>query len=342
MLKNSWIYSGGIIVFAGILFVINSCNKENNDKTSLKNTPPHAAFTISPYTGDTETIFHFDASSSSDPEDAGFDLMVRWDWENDSTWDTDWLYEKEMDHTFSHEGRKNVSLEVKDKQEYTGDVVNKLIVINNEGGTGEPCPGIPSFQYQGRWYNTTLIGSQCWMKENLNFETPGSYCYDDDTNNCTLYGRLYRWETIMNGESSSNKVPSGVRGICPEGWHIPGDEEWKILEGKVDSIYSIGDTIWDRWGGRGYDAGQRLKSVSGWASNGGGTDVYNFSALPGGYRLTDSYTSLKGSGEWWSSTSSADQYHESAWCRRLYYGTDYISRIYRLNEYGLSVRCLKD
>ena len=133
-------------------------------------------------------------------------------------------------------------------------------------------------------YNTVLIGSQCWMKENLNYATGNSWCWGNNSSNCDTYGRLYDWATIMNGESSSNGVPSGVQGICPTGWHVPSDEEWKILEGTVDSQYGVGDPEWDDTGYRGYDAGNNLKSTNGWNLGGNGTDSYGFTALPGGYR----------------------------------------------------------
>ena len=74
-------------------------------------------------------------------------------------------------------------------------------------------------------YTTVQIGTRCWMKENLNYVTGNSWCYNDNTDNCDTYGRMYDWNTIMNGASSSNSVPSGVQSICPDGWHLPSDAE---------------------------------------------------------------------------------------------------------------------
>src|ERR1035438_4575700 len=73
-----------------------------------------------------------------------------------------------------------------------------------------PCPETPTVTYAGKTYNTVHIGSQCWLKENLDVGTRinGSndqknngiiekYCYNDDTANCTKYGGLYQWDEVM-------------------------------------------------------------------------------------------------------------------------------------------------
>ncbi len=208
------------------------------------------------------------------------------------------------------------------------------------GGTGEPCPGTPTVYYQGQTYNTVLIGNQCWMKENLNYATGNSWCYDNITSNCNTYGRLYLWATLMNGEASSNSVPSGVQGICPSGWHIPSDEEWKILEGTVDTEFEVGHEEWDIIGFRGIDAGQRLKTTTGWSSN-TGTDIYGFSALPGGCRYSDGYFYHLGDVTYfWSST----EYDSSSdWYRYLGgYGYDEVGRSHNSEGGGFSARCVKD
>lgn len=78
-------------------------------------------------------------------------------------------------------------------------------------------------------YCTKKVGDQCWMGDNLNYGVMGStkYCYNDQLSNCNVYGGLYTWALAMNGETSSDKVPSGVEGICPQGWHIPSYTEWQ-------------------------------------------------------------------------------------------------------------------
>jgi len=186
------------------------------------------------------------------------------------------------------------------------------------------------------------------MKENLNvgIRIDGSaeqadnsiiekYCYDDYELNCNVYGGLYQWNEMM--EYSAQK---GVKGICPTGWHIPTDEEWKILEGTVDSQYGVGDPEWDKSNVyRGYDAGKSLKTTTGWSSN-TGTDAFDFSALPGGDLDTNNNYGGSGSfGYWWSSTESGS---ENAWSRILGYLGDGVYRDGINKNGGFSARCLKD
>ncbi len=78
----------------------------------------------------------------------------------------------------------------------------------------------------GQEYEWVKIGDQVWMAENLNYA-------QHDEGNSGRYGRLYDWAAVMQGENSSNNNPSGVQGVCPDGWHVPSDEEWKELEMKL-------------------------------------------------------------------------------------------------------------
>ncbi len=193
------------------------------------------------------------------------------------------------------------------------------------GGSGNSCPGIPTITYQGQTYNTVLIGEQCWLKENMNYETGNSWCYANNQTNCETYGRLYDWETAL--------------GVCPSGWHLPTDEEWKILEGTVDGQYSVGDPEWDQAGWRGLDVGKNLKSNSGWSSNGNGLDLFGFSVLPGGYGIGSYFDFLGEIGYFWSSTPYDNQ---KAWERIFNFENDKSFRGNFDKAWARSVRCLKD
>jgi uncharacterized protein (TIGR02145 family) len=214
--------------------------------------------------------------------------------------------------------------------------------------TNIPCPGMPTVEYEGQVYNTIQIFSLCWMKENLNVgmmipgeqemsdnDTIEKYCYNNNTNNCNKYGGLYQWNETMQYTTQL-----GIQGICPPGWHVPSDEEWKILEGTVDSQYGVGDPVWDHMEERGYDAGKNMKSTSGWNSVNNGTDLYGFTALPGGFRYTDgSFYYLGNYGYWCSSTEISGSY---ALRRYLYFNSDDVHRYYYWKTSGFPLRCLKD
>jgi uncharacterized protein (TIGR02145 family) len=123
-------------------------------------------------------------------------------------------------------------------------------------------------------YKWKLIDTQVWMAENLNYETSGSVCYEENPANCEIYGKLYNWKTAT--------------AACPSGWHLPIKEEWDAL------IEYAG----------GLKAATKLKAESDyWNSNGYGTDDYGFAALPGGRGNSDGTFSSEGlSGYWWTST----------------------------------------
>ena len=134
----------------------------------------------------------------------------------------------------------------------------------------------------------------------------------------------------------------GWQGICPTGWHLPTDEEWKLLEGAVDSHYGIGDPEWDfssRF--RGYNAGKNLKTTSSWMAGGNGTDLFGFSGLPGGYRAENGGFGIITDGYWWSSSEWED-FTGYGWRRNLTYNNSKAKREVDTKERGFSVRCLKD
>lgn len=198
----------------------------------------------------------------------------------------------------------------------------------------------------GNQYSTVQIGNQCWFSENLaylpavsppsegSYEDPLYYVYGYNsystseaiaTQNYQTYGALYNW------------VASST--ACPQGWYLPTDNDWKILEGFVDSQYGIGNPVWDFASWRGFDVGKNLKTIDGWYIN-SGTDLRGFSALPGGYRdLDGNFTSLSIGGVWWSSSPNSAT---TSWSRFLH---GYYDESYRNNDntdYGFSVRCLKN
>ena len=224
----------------------------------------------------------------------------------------------------------------------------------------------------GQTYSTVLIGSQCWMAENLNVTTTAAakgdcsgygykYCYNDTSSNCDTYGGLYQWATAMCGESSSNSEPSGVQGICPDGWHMPSHYEWVTLERQVCSDIGnsscdttfVKDTSTTGWFGQDTTtaegegsamAGNEALWTNGDIDNAGaGNNDFGTSGLdvlPAGYRRTGgNYTNLSYYASLWSSF----QYDASnAWRRSLYYTHTDVYRLNNSKAYGFSVRCVRD
>jgi len=194
--------------------------------------------------------------------------------------------------------------------------------------TNIPCPGIPTITdpRDGQVYPTVQIGSQCWLQKNMNYQTGNSCCYDNNSTNCDTYGRLYDWETAL--------------GVCPSGWHLPSDEEWKTLEGTVDSQYGVGNSVWNQTGDRGFDAGKHLKSTTGWYSNGNGDNSSGFTALPGGgLHALGFFNGLTVDALFWSSSES---YSAGAWYRILSCHRDDVYRGSHNKAHGRSARCLQD
>jgi uncharacterized protein (TIGR02145 family) len=186
----------------------------------------------------------------------------------------------------------------------------------------------------GEYYETVQIGSQCWMAENLNYETGNSWCYYNSQASCDTLGRLYNWNTIMNGEAASNDVPSGVRGICPQGWHLPSDAEWCILTQYIDPTIDCEIT-----GYNGTDAGTKMKSKTGWSSGGNGTNESGFNAQAGGSMGIYHFDDLHLYAYIWSCTEDDPGY---AWYRKLSYGLPSAGQFFISKTRGCSVRCVSD
>ncbi len=195
----------------------------------------------------------------------------------------------------------------------------------------------------GQSYNTVLIGDQCWMAENMNIgiridgtigqsdnATIEKYCYNDEEDSCVVYSGLYQWNEMMQ-----YTITQGAKGICTIGWHLPTDAEWCTLENEVDA----GTVSCTATGYRGIDAGLNLKSTSGWNEEGNGTDLYGFTALPGGYRNTDgNFYDIINRASFWSSS----EYLSNAWIRHMYYNNNGVWRNNYPKGVGRSVRCLKN
>ena len=197
-------------------------------------------------------------------------------------------------------------------------------------------------------YKTVKVNNREWMAENLNLRylqptdslDSSSFCYDNSAENCEKYGRLYLWSAAMDsaGVYSTGSIGNGIgtlcsavypiRGICPEGWHLPSEYEWNELKKKAN-------------------VGSTLRSTYDWEYS-NGTDDFSFTALPAGLAVDGTYDFLHTRAMFWSSTETYGILDKSVSNNALYLRLQYESNrenivLYSTGKHqALSVRCLKD
>ncbi len=182
-------------------------------------------------------------------------------------------------------------------------------------------------------YGTVQIGTQCWMRQNMNVgnviagttaqtnnNTLEKYCYNNTNSNCQNDGALYQWNETM--QYSSTEL---AQGVCPSGWHVPSDAEQNTLD------QYLNDTTCDanRGGWDCANAGTKLKA--------GGTS--GFEGVLAGYRYTNgSFYDREGYTFFWSSSISGPD----AWYHYLVLNMPTVGRYHVDRAHGFSVRCIKD
>ena len=227
----------------------------------------------------------------------------------------------------------------------------------------QPCPDAPTVtDVQGNVYNTVQIGNQCWMRENLrttmfadstpitpgvSYSTPEPNYFDDSTSIIPLEqrGYLYDWAAAMYEAASSYTAPSGVQGVCPNGWHLPSTAEWEVL------LSFIRDQAEYNCNGEPTSTAKALASPSWWNSFNtdccpGNQSVFpnnasGFGAVPAGTLRAYGYDDVGLYALLWTSSEN-ESYSEAAY----YYGLDYdsqdVARGSTAKDRRASVRCLRD
>jgi len=197
---------------------------------------------------------------------------------------------------------------VSEKEDCNGAAYNPKIQFCSAGTIKDK--GEFEDKRDGKKYKTVVIGNKTWMAENLNYEITDSRCYDNNSANCEKCGRLYNWFTATE--------------ICPEGWRLPDNEDWKALQGAAG-------------GGGKLSAKNSQKSCS-WTGY-SCTDDYGFSALACGSALyfgdMYSFKSIGSAGYFWSSTES--DFGEDAAYDYMVGSLNFDGDKYEL----ISVRCIK-
>lgn len=193
-----------------------------------------------------------------------------------------------------------------------------------------PCSETTTVTYANKTYHTVQIGSQCWLKENIdvgimingiqdqtNNNVIEKYCYDNDPSNCVKYGGLYNWNEAMKYSQSGAKV----QGICPSGWRLPTIDEFRDLQSVV-----------------GYD-GNALKDTTPVLGHVHGTNTSGFSALLSGTRgYGGHFSHIDVHAYFWSSTEYDAIY---TYVINLDYSNNTIGLWGNGKEAAFSVRCLK-
>ena len=193
-------------------------------------------------------------------------------------------------------------------------------------------------------YRVVSIGDQIWMAENLNYKTAtGSYCNPYIADFCDTYGRLYTWTTAMDrstdecGPGHVCDLGSGnVQGICPDGWHIPTQDEWKTLVINVDE--SLGG-VWNKTN----VAAKYLKTTTDWKifSEIENKDTFGFSALPAGLaNSSGDYGFVHDYADFWSASQSDDD--SEVFVMELSYTTDRVMVTSSNKNQRSSIRCIRD
>jgi uncharacterized protein (TIGR02145 family) len=220
---------------------------------------------------------------------------------------------------------------------------------------------VPIIDIDHNIYYPVNIGDQTWMSENLKttrysdgsiipriedqnvwFYMPwynSAYCWYDNISTIGYSdGFLYTWPAAMKINSAGEIKTGIVQGVCPDGWHLPSDDEWKQLEMFLGMSKADADN--EKW--RGEDEGGKMKSggTNLWESpNTGATNESSFRAIPAGWcDGAGYYTNIGKSTKFWSSSIRGDY----AWVRQLDYNSSQIYRGTTGVYEGISVRCIKD
>jgi len=213
----------------------------------------------------------------------------------------------------------------------------------------------------GNQYGTVLIGNQCWMKENMravhfadgssvtlsdtsSYEIPFCYFPNNDSTTFATYGLLYNWAAATNRSTALNALNNTVQGICPDGWHLPTNDDWDVLTTFLATQPAC------LCGAESKNIAKSLASASGWApvmvsgnvccvgQNQGNNNTSGFGALPAGiYR--NKMADFGSCACFWSATPSSNGMNTQS----LYGESAQISAYSgESGASGFSVRCVKD
>jgi uncharacterized protein (TIGR02145 family) len=189
-------------------------------------------------------------------------------------------------------------VELPNGQAWMGENLRTTVYAN-----GDPIPNVKN---SSQWQNLTT-GAWAYYNNDIQLENP--------------YGKLYNWYTVADS-----------RNVCPTGWHVPSDSEWKTLTNYLDTIILGGINF----------TGGAMKSIGTqyWLSpNTGATNESGFSGLPGGNRSDWDFSGIGSIGVWWTFTEINTLLARN---KTLFYSTSVVGGNNSFKTNGSSVRCLRD
>ncbi len=252
------------------------------------------------------------------------------------------LFCPETPNVVDADGNRYQTIQIGD-QCWMSENLNVGTIINDPGSSAisAACSGnAGTVQTIGgvQCYCTTETYASCQRSGTGVYE---KYCYTNNEVNCTKNGALYEWQEAMDLPANcaytdcSAQINTPHQGICPDGWHIPTDTEWKTLEGQLGmSTAQQNATGW-----RGTNEGDKLKTVdkcfgsSSCSTSGFSAPLAGYRYIAGGFYSSGSYVYV------WSASQSSSTY---AWRRSLYSGYSTIYRPTYYKGYGFALRCLQD
>ena len=217
------------------------------------------------------------------------------------------------------------------------------------------APGGGMTDINGNTYNSVIIGTQEWTKENLNVSeysdgrpipqvqdltqwsnlTTGAWCYyANNIPNGQIFGKLYNWYAVAGIYDAASLANPALRAnLAPAGWHFPTDTEWTQL-----TDYLGGAAV---AGGKMKSAGSTSDGTGLWVgTNEYATNVSGFSGLPAGYRDNDGgFNYIRLNATWWSSSENDTT---DAWWRSLNTNNGIVEGSYASKKYGFSVRLMNN
>jgi len=215
-----------------LLLILISCNEESY--------PPYAQIESFPLIGDSTTLFEFNSDGSYDKKGNGLALQYRWDFNGDLIWDTDYSYETKYVKRFPIPGTYYISVEVINNNGLTAVAGDSIIVFGMNKDTSTLID-----PRDGKSYQIVKINEMWWMAESLQYGVVIDPLVVEMTNN-QIDERYLVYDIFKQDTFSVYSFYEAIKydlhheqGICPDGWHIPTENEWRSLFNNYPLEYAV-------------------------------------------------------------------------------------------------------